>query len=66
MPDSTLGNNSQSIAYQLIREGVARDEWRTTDASTLKNEVYLPTKALSGEKREGFARAVLHHIFHSC
>ena len=30
IPDSTLKKNSQSIAYHYVREGVARDEWRTS------------------------------------
>ena len=29
IPDSTLKKKSQSIAYHFVREGVARDEWRT-------------------------------------
>ena len=63
MPDSTLKKKSQSIAYHLIREGVARDEWRTMRASMLMNEVDLLTKKLSGEKRKGFVRVILHHVF---
>ena len=66
MPDSTLKKKSQSIAYHLIREGVARDEWRTTYVNTLLNEADLLTKTLSGEKRKGFVRRILHHIFRSC
>ena len=50
MPHSALKKNSQSIACHLIREGVARDEWRTTCANMLLNEVDLLTKILSGEK----------------
>ena len=65
MPDSTLKKKSQSIAYHLIREGVARDEWRTTHANTLLNEVDLLTKTLSGEKRKGFVHMILHRIFRS-
>ena len=29
IPDSTLKKKSQSIAYHFVREGAARDEWRT-------------------------------------
>ena len=65
MPDSTLKKKSQSIAYHLIREGVARDEWRTTHVNTLLNEADLLTKTLSGEKRKGFVRMILHHVFRS-
>jgi hypothetical protein len=64
IPDSTLKKKSQSIAYHFVREGVARDEWRTTYVNTNDNEADLLTKQLpSGEKRKGFVRSVLHHIF---
>ena len=64
IPDSTLKKKSQSIAYHLVREGVARDEWRTAYVSTHENEADLLTKLLpSGAKRQGFVRKVLHHIF---
>jgi hypothetical protein len=67
IPDSTLKKKSQSIAYHLIREGSARDEWRTTYVNTHDNESDLLTKVLpSGEKRRGFVRKVLHHIFSVC
>ena len=63
-PDSTLKKKSQSIAYHFVREGVARDEWRTTYVNTHDNEADLLTKPLPhGEKRKGFARNLLHHIF---
>ena len=65
IPDSTLKKKSQSIVYHLIREGVARDEWRTTHANTLLNEADLLTKKLSGDNRKGFVRMILHHIFRS-
>eukprot|EP00957_Ditylum_brightwellii_P188377 14340637-Ditylum_brightwellii.AAC.1 len=29
IPNSTLKKKSQSIAYHFVREGAARDEWRT-------------------------------------
>ena len=51
IPDSTLKKKSQSIAYYFIREGAARDEWRTTYINTHENEADLLTKQLpSGEK----------------
>ena len=34
IPDSTLKKKSQSIAYRFVREGVARDRWRTSYANT--------------------------------
>ena len=64
IPESMLKKKSQSIAYHLIREGVARDEWRTTYVSTHENEADLLTKQMSqGEKRRGFVMNLLHHIF---
>jgi hypothetical protein len=62
-PDSTLKKKRQSIAYHFIREGAARDEWRTTYVNTHLNEADLLMKLLpAGEKRKGFVRCVLHHI----
>ena len=66
IPDSTLKKKSQSIAYHFVREGAARDEWRTTYVNTHENEADLLTKQLpSGEKRNSFVRKLLHHIFRS-
>ena len=64
IPDSTLKKKNQSIAYHFIREGCAHNEWRTTYVNTNDNEADLLTKLLlSGEKRKGFFRSLLHHIF---
>ena len=61
IPDSTLNNKSQSIAYHMIREGTDGDEWRTSYVNTHDNEADLLTKQLpSGEKRKGFVRWFLH------
>ena len=65
-PGSTLKKKSQSIAYHFVREGVARDEWRTSYVNTKDNESDLLTKTLpAGEKRRGFVRSLLHHIYRS-
>ena len=49
-----------------MREGVARDEWRTAYVNTNENEADLLTKPLpNGEKRRKFVKKVLHHIFRS-
>ncbi len=65
-PGSTLKKKSQSIAYHFIREGVARQEWRTAYVNTRENESDLLTKLLPfGEKRKQFVRNLLHHIFRS-
>ena len=64
IPDSTLKKKSQSICYHFVREGAARDEWRTSYVNTHDNEANLLTKVLpAGEKRHGFVRKLLHHIF---
>jgi hypothetical protein len=64
MPDSTLKKKSQSIAYHFVREGAARDEWRTSYVNTHDNDADLLTKPLpAGEKRRGFVHNLLHHIF---
>lgn len=66
VPDSQLKKKSQSIAYHFIREGVARDEWRTTYVNTHANESDLLTKVIpNGEKRRSFVRKLLHHVFRS-
>ena len=63
IPDSVLKKKSKSIAYHFVREGAARDEWRTY-VNTHVNEADLLTKLLpSGEKRKGFVAKLLHHIF---
>jgi hypothetical protein len=64
VPDSVLKKKSQSIACHFVREGAARDEWRTSHVNTHDDEADLLTKLLpSGEKRKGFAAKLLHHIF---
>lgn len=64
IPESTLKKKSQSIAYHFVREGVSRDEWRTSYVNTNDNVADLLTKVLpSGEKRRGFVRNLLHHVF---
>ena len=44
IPDSTLKNKSQSIAYHFAHEGVARNEWRTSYVNTHDNEADLLRK----------------------
>lgn len=63
MPSSTLKKKSNSIAYHFVREGCARDEWRTTYINTHLNPADMLTKPLPpGEKRSKFVRMVLHHL----
>ena len=62
-PDSTLKKKSNSIAYHYVREGCARDEWRTTYVNTSDNPADLMTKPLPyGEKRNRFVRMLLWWI----
>ena len=64
LPESTLKKKSNSIAYHFVREGAARDEWRTAYVNTHFNPADLLTKSLpSGEKRRLFVRMLLHHIY---
>jgi hypothetical protein len=62
-PASTLKKKSNAIAYHFVREGCARDEWRTAYINTHENVADLFTKPLpSGEKRTKFICMILHHI----
>ena len=62
-PASTLKKKSNAIAYHFVREGCARDEWRTAYINTHDNVADLFTKPLpSGEKRSKFVRMLLHHL----
>lgn len=64
VPESILKKKSQSIAYHFVREGCARDEWRTAYVNTHLNPADLLTKTLPyGEKRRGFVRMILHHLY---
>ena len=64
IPDSTLKKKSQSITFHFVREGVARDEWRTVYVSTNLNPADLLTKVLqSREKRERFVKMLPHYVF---
>ena len=66
IPDSTLKKKSQGIAYHFVREGCARNEWRTAYVNTHLNPEDLQTKPLpAGEKRTSFVRMILHYIFGS-
>ena len=63
-PESMLKKKMVSICYFFCREGVARDEWRTTYVNTDDNEADLLTKPLpAGMKRKKFVRNMLHHIY---
>ena len=64
IPDSVLKKKSQSIAYHFVREGAARDEWRTGYVNMHENPADILTKSLlPGEKRTNFVNMILHHIY---
>jgi hypothetical protein len=63
MPHSVLKKKSNSIAYHFVREGCAKDEWRTTYINTHLNPADLLTKSLpAGEKRTKFCQMILYHL----
>ena len=63
IPESTLKKKSQGIAYHFVREGCARNEWRTAYVNKHSNPADLLTKPLAaGVKRSGFVRMIIHHL----
>jgi len=60
-PGSTLKKKSNAIAYHFVREGCARDEWRTTYINMDEDVADLLTKPLAGPKGTKFVRMLLHH-----
>ena len=63
IPESTLKKKSQSLCYHFVREGVARNEWRTGYVKSLDNPADLLTKPLTATKRAHLLRSILHHIY---
>ena len=62
-PYSVLKKKSSSIAYHFVREGVAKNEWRTTYLITYLNPADLCTKSLpGGEKRTKFTGYFIHYL----
>jgi hypothetical protein len=62
-PHSTLKKKSSSVAYHFVREGVAKDEWRTTYLNTHYNPADMLTKSLpGGEKRTRFTSYTLYYV----
>ena len=63
-PGSMLKKKCAAIAYHLVREAVAKGEIITAYVNTHDNIADLLTKPMtSGEKRNGFVKKVLQHIF---
>ena len=62
-PHCVLKKKSASIAYYFVRDGVAKNEWRTTYLNTHLNPAELCTKSLpGGEKRTRFTGYFLHRL----
>ena len=63
MPSSTIKKKMHSLSYHFIREGCARDEWRTAYVSTHENCADLLTKPLPpGEKRSKLFWKFLYRV----
>ena len=64
LPESTLKKKSNSIAYHFVREGVAKNEWRTAYVNTDNNPSDILTKSVpAGEKRKKKVRFLLWDIY---
>ena len=61
-PQSTLKKKSNDIAFHFVREGCARDEWRTTYINTHFNVADLMTKPLARIKRWTFVQMLQNYI----
>ena len=61
-PKTTLKKKSNAIAFHFVREGCARDEWRTAYINTHLNVVDLLTKLLAGIKQWKFVQMLQHYI----
>lgn len=60
---SVLKKKSSSIAYHFVREGVAKNKWRTVYLNTHLNPSDMYTKSLlSSEKRICFIDYFLHYL----
>jgi len=60
-PDSRLNKRSNSIAYNFVREGVARDEWHCTYVNSKFNQSDLLTKIIdNGPKRKFHIQKILY------
>ena len=63
-PHFVLKKKSNRIAFHFIREGTARDEWRTAYIESNRNTSDLLTKCLSsGEKRRKFGSRIIYNLY---
>ena len=64
VPDSTLKKKSCSVAYHFVREGVAKDEWRTSYVKTTDNPSDVLTKTITNRvDRKRKVRMMLYDIY---
>ena len=64
LPHSKLKKKSSSIAYHFVREGAAKNEWKTTYLNTNLNPSDMLTKSSpGGNKRTHFTSFVLHYLY---
>ena len=62
-PESKLGKKHHSIAYHVVREGVARNEWLTGYIKSDYNPSDTLTKTVpSGEKQDRLVGNYLYHM----
>ena len=67
MPDSTLKKKSCSVAYHVVSEGVAKDEWRTGYAKTTENPSDVMTKMITNRvDRKRKIRMMIYDIYPEC
>ena len=60
LPDSKIKKNAHSIAYHYVREGCARDEWRTAYINSSDNYADICTKSVpDGQDSKRTVRSVL-------
>ena len=66
LSETIMKKKSQSICYHFLREGPARDEWRTGYIKSVKNPADVLTKPLSAVKRQALIQGILYHIYNEC
>ena len=55
---------TSSVAYHFVREGVSRDEWRTTHVKSQENPADLMTKKLAaGVNHYQKVKMILYDIY---
>ena len=63
IPESVLKKKSNSIAYHFVREGCAKDEWRTSYIHTDDNPADVLSKVMkSGANRDKKVKMMMYDI----